>query len=262
MLLDIPPLGLGLFRIPPGETTEKVVNHALSLGYRHFDTAASYRNEIDVGRALKASGLKRKDYYITTKLPELTNGKSAVYNAVRVSLDRLGLDQVDICLLHWPPSQSRCETWEALRDEKISGLCRIIGVSNFERHHIEELYATGYLPEINQIETHPFLPQTELLNFCRQKGICVVAYAPLTRGARLDDPSLVKIANRLKITPAQLMLAWGRSRGTPLIVGAMKAKHMEENMISTRVVIPEKYIYQLETLNDGYRVSWDSSGIS
>lgn len=208
--IDIPQLGFGVFQVPD-DRTEEAVTAALAAGYRSLDTAAIYGNERGLGRAVAASGIPREELFITTKLWNTDHGYDNVEAAYDASLERLGLDHVDLYLIHWPaPAENRfVETWEALEDLYAGGRVRAIGVSNFQAHHLQRILALGgTVPAVNQVELHPALPQHELQEFGTRHGIATESWSPLAQGALLENPVITAIAARLGRTPAQVILRW------------------------------------------------------
>jgi 2,5-diketo-D-gluconate reductase A len=222
---QLPQLGFGVFLVAPDETTE-AVSSALAAGYRHIDSAAGYRNEAEVGAAIRASGLDRADVFVTTKLFKAKR-------ACQLSHDRLGLGPIDLYLIHWPvPSQDRyVETWKALIDLQREGLVRSIGVSNFQPAHLERLVAeTGVTPVVNQIELHPRLQQPALRELHEQLGILTESWSPLGRGAVLDDPVITEIAGRRGRTPAQVVIRWQVELGIVVLTKTVRPARMRENL--------------------------------
>jgi len=210
----IPQLGFGVLQIPD---TAAVTEHALRTGYRHIDTAWKYGNEAEVGQAVRASGLARDDVYITTKLWNEHHGSNRAKEALRESLDSLGMSHVDLYLIHWPkPHQDRyVESWKALVELRDEGLTRSIGVSNFEPSHLERLIdATGVTPAVNQVELHPYFQQAELRRANAELGIVTEAWGPLGRGDAIGDPVIGEIAQAHGRTPAQVIIRWHLQLGT------------------------------------------------
>jgi diketogulonate reductase-like aldo/keto reductase len=207
----LPALGLGTW--PMGDAqAEQAVHDALELGYRLVDTATNYRNETGVGRGVAGSGVPREEIVVTTKLPGRHHGYEETLASFEESRARLGLDYVDLYLIHWPlPRVDKyVDSWKAMIKLREDGLVRSIGVSNFTAEHIERLEKeTGVLPSVNQIELHPFFPQAELRAFHTGKGVLTESWSPLGRGTDLlDDPVIVRIAETLGVTPGQVVLRW------------------------------------------------------
>ncbi len=227
----IPQLGFGVFQVPPDETAAAVA-HALRSGYRSIDTAAIYRNEAGVAEAIADSGIERGQLYITTKLWNDQQGADRVPAAFEDSLERLGLDYVDLYLIHWPlPSADRfVDTWKALIELRQSGRARSIGVSNFRPQDLERIVqSTGVVPSVNQIELHPRLQQRELRRMHQELGIATEAWSPLGQGALIDDDTIVDIAEAHDRTPAQVILRWHIQLGNIVIPKSVTAERIEQN---------------------------------
>jgi 2,5-diketo-D-gluconate reductase A len=229
--VDIPQLGFGVFQVPPEDTAD-VVRMALSTGYRHIDTAAAYRNEAAVGEAVRASGLERREVFITTKCANGDHGYDEATRALRASLDRLEMDYVDLYLIHWPvPSRdSYVETWKAFIDAQEQDLVRSIGVSNFQPDHLERLIReTGVTPTINQVELHPRLQQRELRGVHADLGIVTEAWSPLAQGEVLDDPTITAVADAHDRTPGQVVIRWHIQLGNVVIPKSVSPERIEQN---------------------------------
>ncbi|MFC7496371.1 MULTISPECIES: aldo/keto reductase [unclassified Nocardioides] len=230
--VTIPQVGFGVFQVPDDETTT-AVRHALDAGYRAIDTAAVYGNEAGVGRALAESGLPRDDVFVTTKLWNADQGYDATLRAFDQSLGRLGLDVVDLYLIHWPaPAHDLYpESWRAITRLAADGRIRAAGVSNFQPSHLQRLLDTSDLmPVVNQIELHPRLQQAELRAFHADHGIATQAWSPLAQGAVLDDPTLAGIAQRHGRTPAQVVLRWHLQLGNIVIPKSVTPTRIRENL--------------------------------
>src|ERR1700712_2631614 len=228
----IPQFGLGVFQVPPEETFENVT-HGIEAGYRHFDTAKAYGNEAEVGQALRASGLDRSEFFVTTKCFNDDHGRDQAINALKASLGRLEVDHVDLYLIHWPvPSQDRyVETWQGLIDAQQQGLTRSIGVSNFQPAHLARIVdETGVTPAVNQIELHPRLQQHGLRREHADRGIVTEAWSPLAKGQVLDDPVIVAIAEAHERTPAQVVIRWHLQLGNVVIPKSVTPERIEENL--------------------------------
>ncbi|HXR29961.1 MAG TPA: aldo/keto reductase [Solirubrobacterales bacterium] len=230
--IEIPQLGFGVFRAPPEETQE-AVEVALDAGYRHIDVAAACGREKEVGAALAASGLPREDYFITTKLWSSQQGHDSVLIAFEASLDRLGLDHVDLYLIHWPlPTEGRfVDAWRAF--ERIHGeeAARTIGVSHFRIEDLELLEREAETqPTINQVELHPHFQQADLRSWQAEHGIATQAWSPLAQGEVLDDPTIVQLAEVRRKTPAQVVLRWHLQLGNVVIPKSVTAERIRENI--------------------------------
>jgi diketogulonate reductase-like aldo/keto reductase len=228
--VEIPLLGLGVYQSPPGQTTENAVRYALMIGYRLIDTARLYGNEEDVGRALRKSGVSRDDVFITTKVWNSDQGYESTLQACNKSLKRLGLSYLDLYLIHWPVPEVSEETWKAmvtlLREQKI----RAIGVSNYDIDDLSQLmHSSDVLPAVDQVEFHPFLYQERLLRFCEKNRIQMEAYSPLTRGMRINHPTIVAVANKYRKTPAQVLIRWSLQHGLVVIPKSIQEDRILEN---------------------------------
>jgi diketogulonate reductase-like aldo/keto reductase len=254
----MPRLGLGVFRA--GSDTYRAVGHALMVGYRHLDTAAIYRNEADVGRALRDSGVPRSEVFVTTKLWNDDQGYDEALRAFDASLDRLGLDHVDQYLLHWPVQGKRLASWRALERLLDEGRTRSIGVSNFMVHHLEELLAHCKVPPAaNQIEIHPFLYRTRgaVVALCEERAIQLVAYSPLTKGRRLGDPRLAKLARKTGRTPAQVLIRWALQHDLVVIPKSSNPARIEENFDVLDWSLTSEQMSALDALDAGLVTAWD-----
>ncbi|MFI9122080.1 aldo/keto reductase [Streptomyces bikiniensis] len=229
---EIPRLGFGVFQIPDDETTTAVA-HALEAGYRSVDTAAVYGNEAGVGRALAASGIARDELYVTTKLWNADQGYDATLRAFDDSLAKLGLDHVDLYLIHWPaPARDLyVDTWRAIGTLVADGRVRTAGVSNFTPAHLERLLdSSDLVPAVNQIELHPGLQQRELRELHAVHGIATEAWSPLAQGAVLADPVVARTAARHGKSPAQVVLRWHLQLGNVVIPKSVTPARIRENI--------------------------------
>ncbi|WP_406010800.1 aldo/keto reductase [Streptomyces sp. NBC_00637] len=229
----LPALGLGTWPMDDAEA-ERAVAEALGLGYRLVDTATNYRNESGVGRGVARSGVPREEIVVTTKLPGRHHGYEETLASFEESRQRLGLDYVDLYLIHWPlPRVDRfVDSWRAMIKLREDGLVRSIGVSNFTAGHIERLeQETGVLPSVNQIELHPLLPQDELRAFHETKGVRTESWSPLGRGsALLEDPAVVSVARSLGVTPGQVVLRWHLQLGAVPIPKSSSPERQRANL--------------------------------
>ncbi len=258
----MPILGLGVYQSPPGRVTRNAVNFALRVGYRHVDTARIYGNEADVGEAVRESGVPRGDLLVTTKLWNSDQGYDSTLRAFEGSLKRLGLDYLDLYLVHFPVPDLRKETWSAMETLLKKGRCRAIGVSNFTIRHLEELIEESHvIPSVNQVEFHPFLYQKELLKYCQRKGIQVEAYSPLARGERLKHPRIISLATRYSKTPAQLMIRWGIQHGLVVIPKSTREERIRENSHVFDFDISDDDMRSLDSLNEDLRLNWDPTNV-
>lgn len=253
----MPRLGFGVWRITP-EDTQTAVLAALEVGYRSLDTATIYGNEVEVGAAIARSGLARDELFVTAKVWNDDQGREATIRACHTSLERLGLDQVDLYLIHWPvPSHGRyVETWEALIELRDLGLVRSIGVSNFQAEHLEQVIGeTGVVPAVNQVELHPWLQQRDLRRACAGLGVTVEAWAPLGEGRYLDAPALLKIAERVGATPAQVVLRWHLQLGHVVIPKTTHPERMRENLAALAApALTDDDLLTIRTMDLGRRL--------
>ena len=260
--VQMPILGLGVYQTPPGGVTRNAVKFALTVGYRHVDTARIYGNEADVGEAVRKSGLPREDLFVTTKLWNSDQGYDSTLRACEASLKRLGLDYLDLYLIHFPVPETRKESWRAMDTLLQSGKCRAIGVSNFTIHHLEELLEEREVtPAVNQVEFHPFLYQKELLEYCQRKGIQVEAYSPLARGERFKHPRITMLATKYSKSPAQLMIRWGLQHGLVVIPKSTRDGRIRENSQVFDFEISVEDMRSLDSLNEELRLNWDPTSV-
>jgi len=255
--VTIPQLGFGVFQVPQGET-QRVVEDALEAGYRHIDTAAGYGNEAGVGAAIAASGIPRKELFITTKLRNGEHGTAT--EAFEASRQALGIDVIDLYLIHWPvPSQGLfVDAWRALEKIYAAEGVRAIGVSNFLQNHLDTLLAeTTVVPAVNQIELHPTFQQAALSAWSRAHGIAVEAYSPLGRGADLHLAAVTALAKKHAATPAQIVLAWHLGVGNTAIPKTMHVDRMRENLAATEIVISRDEMDTITALDSSARIGPD-----
>ena len=252
----IPQIGLGVFRTPDGDTTVNAVQAALENGYRHIDTAMIYRNETSVGEGIRRSGVPRGDLFVTTKLWNDDIRAHRGKEAFQESLDRLGMDYVDLYLIHWPVPGCYLSTWKVLEEIQKSGRALSIGVSNFEIRHLEELEAnSGIIPAVNQIECHPLCYPKELIDYCQNKGIQVQAYAPLARGAYLDNDVMCVLGTKYAHTPAQIGLRWATQKGISVIPKSVHPDRIRSNGNIFDFTIEQEDMDLIDTLNENFHSS-------
>ncbi|HWU46209.1 MAG TPA: aldo/keto reductase [Humibacter sp.] len=228
---SIPQLGFGVYKVPQ-EHTEHAVFTAFEAGYRHIDTAALYGNEREVGRAIAASGLPREEVFVTTKVWNDRHGHDETLAAFDESLQKLGLDYLDLYLIHWPsPRQNRyVETWHALEELRADGRVRSIGVSNFTDAHLNRLLASSEtVPAVNQVELHPWFQQAPLRAFDKQHGILTEAWSPLARGRVVNDRALDRIAHKHDVSPAQVVIRWHIELGNVVIPKSVTPQRIRDN---------------------------------
>lgn len=259
----MPKLGIGVYGIASGDSCLRAVSGALEVGYRHIDTATLYGNESDVGRAVRESGIPRERLFVVTKLWNSDHGYAAALKACELSLSRLGLDYVDLYLIHWPEPGKRLDSWRALVELRARGKCKSIGVSNYTVAHLQELMNdSDVVPAVNQVEFSPFLYQRQLLEFCRAHGIQVEAYCPLTRGKKFRDPTLGAIARKHAKTPAQVLLRWALQHDVVIIPKSQHRARITENADLYGFTLDPKDMSALDRLDEGFRTCWDPTSIS
>ena len=230
--IEIPQLGFGVYLVPPEDAKETVLT-AFEVGYRHIDTAQMYGNEEGVGQAFAESGLARDEVFITSKLNNGFHARADALQAIDDTLERLGMDQVDLFLIHWPMPGNDIdfvETWKAMEQIYADGKARAIGVSNFLTHHVKRLVdETDMVPAANQIEGHPYLQQQDVRALCADLGIAVEPWSPIAQGQVLDDAVVLAVASEVGRTPAQVVLRWHIQRGDIVFPKSMSRDRMVEN---------------------------------
>ncbi len=257
--VHIPQLGFGVFQVPPEETAQ-VVGTALEAGYRSIDTARAYGNEAGVGDAVRSAGIPREELFLTTKLWNTHHGYDAALQAFDRSLSDLGVDYLDLYLIHWPvPSADRyVETWTAFEKLASDGRVRAIGVSNFTEAHLQRLLdETGTVPVLNQVELHPNFPQAELRAFHARHGITTEAWSPLAQGGLLKEQSLVALAEKYDKTPAQIILRWHLQIGNVVIPKSVTPERIRSNIDVFDFELADDDIATIDSLAGGERIGPD-----
>ena len=258
--VEIPQLGFGVYQIPPEETAA-AVRTALEVGYRHVDTAEMYGNEKEVGQAIRESGIDRSEVFVTSKLNNGSHRRDDALRAFDQTLADLGLDQLDLFLVHWPLPTidvDYVETWKAMEEIYASGRSRAVGVSNFQAHHLRRLFGeTQVRPAVNQIEVHPYLANDELRAFDADHEIVTEAWSPIAQGKVLDDPAITAIAEGLGRTPAQVVLRWHVQRGDVVFPKSVTRSRVEENFALFDFELDEGQMATITGLDRGERTGPD-----
>ncbi|OBK86101.1 aldo/keto reductase [Mycolicibacter heraklionensis] len=255
----MPTLGIGVAELSEAET-ERAVSTALELGCRLIDTAKVYGNEAAVGRAIAASGIPREEVFVTTKLANADQGLTAAIEACKASLERLGMDYVDLYLVHWPaPSLGMyVDSFGGLIQTRELGLARSIGVCNFTAEHLDDVIDLAFeTPSVNQIELHPLLNQAELRAANAERGIITQAYSPLAVGRLLDHPTVTAIAGEYGKTPAQVLIRWSLQLGNVVIPRSAQPERIAANLDVFGFELADEHMESLGGLNDGTRVRED-----
>lgn len=261
---QIPVVGFGTWQLRPKQAYDSVAE-ALKLGYRLIDTARIYENEEDVGRAVKDSGIDRSQIIVTTKLWNSDQGYDSAFEAFNQSLRRLGLEYIDIYLIHWPGSNpaKRLASWQALGELYKQGKVKAVGVSNFTIDHLKEVMdKSDVVPAINQIEFHPFIydDQKDLLEFCQKKRIVFEAYSPLAQG-HLSDELLLQIGKKYGKSASQVMLRWAVQQGTVPLPRSSSTEHIKENFDIFDFELSDNDMAQIHKLSSGDRQSWNPTNL-
>jgi 2,5-diketo-D-gluconate reductase A len=257
--VEIPQLGFGVFQVPPEDTREATLA-ALEVGYRHVDTAQMYQNEKGVGEAVRDSGLAREDVFVTSKISNKHQTRDDILASFDRSLEELGFDRLDLVLVHWPLPTVRdyVVAWQAMEEIYASGRARAIGVSNFQVPHLRRLaQETTVTPAVNQIEVHPYLTNEEVRAYGAEHGIATEAWSPIAQGKVLDDPTIVRIAERLDRTPAQVTLRWHLQRGDIVFPKSVTRSRVEENFALFDFELTDTDMTDLTALNKDERTGGD-----
>ena len=253
---EMPLLGLGVYKATGENEAENAIISAVESGYRLIDTASVYKNEENVGRGIASCGIPRNELFITTKVWNTAQRLGDIQGAFERSLDRLKLDYVDLYLIHWPVPGCYLSTWKVLEEIQKSGRALSIGVSNFEIRHLEELEAnSGIIPAVNQIECHPLCYPKELIDYCQNKGIQVQAYAPLARGAYLDNDVMCVLGTKYAHTPAQIGLRWATQKGISVIPKSVHPDRIRSNGNIFDFTIEQEDMDLIDTLNENFHSS-------
>ena len=258
--VNIPKIGFGTWQIPDGEEVYNSVTHALKVGYRHVDTAQIYRNEVGVGQAIADSDLAREDIFLTTKIWNDKHDYDLAKASIEESLEKLGVDYVDLLLIHWPNPKAQREqdawkagnaaTWKAMEEAYRAGKVRAIGVSNFLIHHLEALWETAeFKPQVNQVLLAPGCTQEDLVSFCRQHDILLEAYSPLGTGSIFDNPVVQNLAAKYGKSIAQVALRWSLQKGFLPLPKSVTPNNIEANLQIFDFELSEEDVDKLDKLD-------------
>lgn len=251
--IKMPWLGLGVYKTKEGEEVIQSVKSAIAAGYRSIDTAAIYGNEEGVGQAIRECGVPREELFITTKVWNEDQGYESTLKAFEASRKKLGIDTLDLYLIHWPGKDKYKETWKALIHLQKEGLVRSIGVSNFQIRHLRDIIEdSGVVPTVNQVELHPLNTQKELLQYARENNIVLEAWSPLMQG-NLDQPALVKIAEKYGKSAAQIVLRWDLQNGVIVIPKSVKEHRIRENADIFDFELSAEDMAAIDELNENKR---------
>lgn len=256
----IPSIGLGVFRVEDAKVAYETVKTALSVGYRHVDTAMIYSNEEAVGRAIRDSGIPREEIFLTTKLWNDDQRSGEVEEAIDASLKRLGMDYVDLYLVHWPVRMTYVSVWKKMEAVYKSGKAKAIGVSNYKTHHLADLLKEAkVIPAVNQIECYPYLSQAATIQFCLERDIRPEAWGPLGAGQSdvLSNPVITEIAKERGLTPAQVVLGWNLERGVIVIPKSVHKERLIENLKCTDFELTDDDMTRISALNKDLRLGSD-----
>ncbi|MDN4592892.1 aldo/keto reductase [Polycladomyces subterraneus] len=256
--VKFPWLGLGVWKAKEGSEVENAVKSAIQTGYRSVDTAAVYQNEEGVGRAIKECGVPREELFITTKVWNADQGYESTLKAFETSRKKLGLEYVDLYLVHWPVKGKYKETWKALEKLYKEGWVRAIGVSNFQVHHLKDVIEDCEVkPMVNQVEFHPYLTQMELLAYCKEQNIQLEAWSPLMQGEVVNVPEIQELAKKYGKTPAQIVLRWDLQHGVVTIPKSVKEHRIKENADIFDFELTAEDMAKLDALNKNHRFGPD-----
>ena len=256
--VQMPYFGLGVYLAKDGEEVSNAVKVALNHGYRHVDTASIYNNEVGVGVGIKESDVDRKDVFVVSKVWNSDQGYDSTLKAFDASLERLGLDYLDLYLIHWPKGERSKETWKAMERMYREKRVRAIGVSNFMQHHLEDVLTDAEIvPMVNQMEFHPYLVQQDLVSFCKSKGIQYEAWSPMMQGNIFDLPILKQMAEKYAKTVAQVVLRWDLQKGVVTIPKSSKPERIVSNADLFDFELSSEDVQILDNLDRGKRFGPD-----
>ena len=256
--VEMPYLGLGTYQSENNQEVVNAVSYAVQLGYRHIDTASVYGNEEGVGKGIVESGVNREDLFVVSKVWNVDQGYESTLKAFKATLERLGLDYLDLYLIHWPVGGKYKETWRALEKLYTDKRIRAIGVSNFMQHHLEDLMATAQVvPMVNQMEFHPYVVQQDLIDFCISKGIQYEAWSPFMQGKVFNLDFCQELAKKYNKSVAQVILRWNLQKGIVTIPKSAKQNRIKANADIFNFEISAEDVAFLDSLDRGERIGPD-----
>ncbi len=260
----VPTIGFGTWDLVPDAVAKEAVLTALEAGYRVIDTAHMYGNERGIGQAIRESGIPREQITLITKVWNADQGFDRTLHACSRSLEALGLEYIDLYLIHWPATTRRHDSWRALEALHLNGIIKAAGVSNYTVQHLQELaHRSSLVPAVNQVEFHPYIyeEQLSLLAYCRRQGILVQAYSPLSRLEHRPSPTVTQIARQLGRTPQQIFLRWCIQHGTMPLPRSGNPEHIRSNIDIFDFELDDDDMHEIDSLTDGSRVTWDPAGM-
>ena len=253
--VKIPSIGFGTYKSGDDEETAKIIKNALNLGYKMIDTASFYNNEVGIGNGIKESGIDRKDIFIVTKLWNDDHGYDNTIEAFNKSLNNLQVDYIDLYLIHWP-NKLNAETWRAFEHLYETGKVKAIGVCNFKVEHLEELKKTAkIMPMVNQVEIHPFSTKNNIINYCKDNNIKVVAWSPISRGRVLSNDLMIDLSQKYKKSIVQIVLRWHMQKGVIPIPKSSNENRIKENIDILDFEISSEDMKAIDSLDEGYDMS-------
>lgn len=253
--VKIPSIGFGTYKSGDDEETAKIIKNALNLGYKMIDTASFYNNEVGIGNGIKESGIDRKDIFIVTKLWNDDHGYENTIEAFNKSLNNLQVDYIDLYLIHWP-NKLNAETWRAFEHLYETGKVKAIGVCNFKVEHLEELKKTAkIMPMVNQVEIHPFSTKNNIINYCKDNNIKVVAWSPISRGRVLSNDLMIDLSQKYKKSIVQIVLRWHMQKGVIPIPKSSNENRIKENIDIFDFEISSEDMKAIDSLDEGYDMS-------